>query len=313
MFGGVDNVGNLNNFTYVFEQRGYDVSFQVDDPTFQPYFIMTNTTNNEGNASVSFTLAMDAPEGIYNCTATANVSGDILLAETSFQVVWPWSPVLNTSYLFSANYSYPGDLINLSAYAGYEYLPANKNKSASGINLSADVLDLNSSVLLNITKPTNVTGWADLSFMVPNITASGLYNVSIHGFGNTSKSVQFYARPAPLPPPPFGRIVFKSLVVPPSVNRGGVAAFQVFINNSFNSSVSCLLVVQILDSNNVPFRPDIQMLNVTVGPDFLVTVNITIDQIRPTGSYVVQFQLLTGLPKNHGYALDFKNELMTVA
>jgi hypothetical protein len=76
--------------------------------------------------------------------------------------------------------------------------------------------------------------------------------------------------------------------------------------------VNCLLVVKILDSHGVPLRPIIQKLNVTVSSGFLANVTITFDLKAPTGQYTIQVQLLTGLPKDRGYALDFRNGTILV-
>lgn|GEM_PF-2079303 len=274
---------------------------------------MTNKTNSAGNTSVSFTLPLNAPEGTYNCSASANVSGTVLLAATSFEVVWPWSPVLTIipGFIMTKTY-HPGDIIGLDAYTGYEYSPASANKSAQGINLTADVYYPNGTFLMNFTNTTAGTGWANLSFTLGKIDVNGTYFIRVTGHKGMNRTTQFIAAPIPPPPPPIPVIRFKMIKSPSTVNRGAAFTINTVIENTMESNINCFLVVQILDSKNVPIRPTIIPLNVTVTSDFIYNVTLTIDMKSPTGLYNFQVQLLTGLPKDKGYALDFRNGTILV-
>jgi len=286
------------------------VSFEVDDPFNQPFFIMTNKTNTTGNATVSFTLPMDAPEGTYNCSATANVSGEVLSATTLFEVIWPWSPVFNSnSDIVPTRIYFPGDPIGLTADASYEYLPAAATKPAPGFNLSAEVFYPNGTLLMNVTRQTDPTGRAALGFTVPEIDVCGTYTIRVSGFMGLGSSSQFQAGPRELPLF-FGivNVIFPSK----NINRGGTVTVGVIINNSLKIAQPCKLVVQRLDSNNVPVRPIIQDIIVPVNPAHLVNVQLTINAGAPIGKYTIQFQLLTDLPKRGGYALSFWNDDFTV-
>jgi hypothetical protein len=313
LVGGTTNNAPPGNTTFFVDIKtivsGKSIAFQVDDPKDQPFFIMTNKTDLTGNATVSFTLPLDAPEGTYHCTATANVSGEILYATTKFEVRWPWSPVFNLDSSIIQTHEYEsGESIGLNAYAGYEYTPAAGIKPAPNESLIANVYYPNQTYWMNITRNTDAFGKSNLSFTLGNISTTGTYSISVSGFKGFMKNTTFFAR-APDIIPIFR---FNSVTSPASVNRGAAFTINVVIENTYPTNQNCLLVVQILDSNNVPIRPIIQKLNVTVTPAFLANVTVTFDLKAPVGQYDIQVQLLTGLPKDHGYALDFRNGTILV-
>jgi hypothetical protein len=290
---------------------GDSVTFQINDPSDQPYFIMTNKTNLTGYSTVSLTLPMNAPEGTYNCSATANVSGTVLLAATSFKVRWPWSPVFKVVPFIIKTHDYvPDEMIGLNAYAGYEYPPASANKSAPGVILNAGIYYPNGTRLMNVTKTTDGTGSANLSFLIPSVTVNGTYTINISGFEGRYYIDTFNVK---LPSIIIDRHTrFKIITSPANINRGAAFTISTVIENTMESNVNCFLVVQILDSKNVPIRPTIVLLNVTVTSDFIYNITLTIDMKYPTGLYNFQVQLLTGLPKDKGYALDFRNGTILV-
>ncbi|MBM4248674.1 MAG: hypothetical protein FJ149_04445 [Euryarchaeota archaeon] len=190
--------GNWELFILKYTNRsrleGVPASFEVSDPSGRPFFNLSNTTGPSGNAAISFSLPVDAPEGAYNCTVSAELHGMKMNGSTTFNVVWLWSPVLDVSSSITPEDYLPGDFIALSAYAGYEYLPTRANRSVSGINLSVDIFDPNWTILATFQNKTGGSGWTDLGFTIPNITLEGVHTVRIHGFEGLSRDIQINVR-----------------------------------------------------------------------------------------------------------------------
>jgi hypothetical protein len=110
----------LLKYTNHYKVENISISFLVNDPSGASRFNMINETNTTGVSVVDFKLPDDAPEGIYNCSVAVNDSGILRYANSTFEVRWPWSPVLAVISSIGAGSSIQGEIIMFSAYAGYE-------------------------------------------------------------------------------------------------------------------------------------------------------------------------------------------------
>jgi hypothetical protein len=285
----------------------YNISFEVDDPDGLPYFIKTAKTDEGGLATVSFTLPVDAAEGVYDATAVANVSGRILQSKTNFSVVWPWKPVMKLVHGAFDIFFEPGYKVSADAHTWYVYEAINTTKVAQGSNLTATVTYPNGTYLLAVSNLTNSTGWCTLAFVLPNISVTGWYNITISGFNGLIMNASFLARPHPAPPAKPGRYGIKNISLPASVAKGGQITIRIVIENSLLIDTGGLLVIQILDSRSVPFRPTITNVNAVHGKALYLNITFSILAKAQTGTYYVQVQLLTGLPRNGGFAIEFRD------
>jgi DNA-binding MarR family transcriptional regulator len=184
--------------------EGIQTSFQVSDPSGRPIFSLSNATGPSGGVSVSFALPPDAPEGAYNCAVGAGLHGVKVNHSTTFNITWPWSPVLEVASSVTNESCTPGDFIALSAYAGYEYPPARASRSTSGASLRVYIFDPNWTVLSTFWNTTGGGGWTDLGFAMPNTTLEGTHTVRIQGFEGLSRDIQLAVRLPVKPGPPGG-------------------------------------------------------------------------------------------------------------
>jgi DNA-binding transcriptional ArsR family regulator len=180
------NNGSWELFLLKYTNRIYSsnmpASFSVIGPDGHEYFNGTGTTDSDGNASCSFSLPSDAPEGIYECLISGDVCGTVLTNRTSFSVVWPWSPILILEPPPAQNTLQPGEVIPFRSYAGYEYHPARGKKPASASELSVDLYYPNGTLYFTIANTTSVSGWTNLSIILPKSTHAGNYTVRLRGF-----------------------------------------------------------------------------------------------------------------------------------
>jgi len=93
---------------------------------------------------------------------------------------------------------------------------------------------------------------------------------------------------------------------------GGTIQANIRIINTFNTSKSMLVVVQVLDPNGLPLAPVYQWITVEAYSVQDITLTVTIPATAQQGSYLVQGQLLTDFPRNGGYALDYQVQTMVV-
>ena len=68
--------------------------------------------------------------------------------------------------------------------------------------------------------------------------------------------------------------------------------------------VSLTLVLQILDSEGVPLPPSIEAVTISSYAIETTRFSISLPSDALTGTYSLQAQLMTALPRDHGYALD---------
>jgi DNA-binding transcriptional ArsR family regulator len=186
--------GTLELFVLKYSNRSnladIPASIRVENPSRRPILDLSAPTNLTGTATVSFILPPDGPEGVYNCTSTATLSGRTYSAYTTFRVAWPWSPVLTVVSSDLVESCSPGDPIGIRAYAGYEYSPAHANRSAPGIKLAMELLAPNGTVLVTFDNSTDAIGWADLCVCIPGSCPTGTHTIRIRGFEGLSRELQ---------------------------------------------------------------------------------------------------------------------------
>jgi len=72
------------------------------------------------------------------------------------------------------------------------------------------------------------------------------------------------------------------------------------------------LVLQLKDPDKRALRPDIQDETVAASSSPTYTLSVAIPSDAETGSYFLQGQMLTGLPEDGGYVIDFETTSVTV-
>jgi hypothetical protein len=92
----------------------------------------------------------------------------------------------------------------------------------------------------------------------------------------------------------------------------GIIQSSVQVTNTFNTSKSLLVTIQVLDPDGIPIFPVYQWITVEAFNTQKVTLSIDIATTATKGSYLVQVQILTGLPRDGGYAIDYKEEIIVI-
>ncbi|UCF08625.1 MAG: hypothetical protein JSW28_02750, partial [Thermoplasmata archaeon] len=69
------------------------LTFEVDDPDGNMILVLTNTTDSDGETTISFKIGDDADLGDYDVYVTGNSSQGIIDNQTSFTVKTAYSPI----------------------------------------------------------------------------------------------------------------------------------------------------------------------------------------------------------------------------
>jgi hypothetical protein len=108
----------------------------------------------------------------------------------------------------------PNDTVSTRVYTGWTYDKISAVKNATGINVTAEVLDPNGTLMLTLYNLTQTDGWCSFSFLMPEITVCGTFKIVASGFENLSVNTTFLARPTPPPPPPVNHPPVVVLIAP---------------------------------------------------------------------------------------------------
>jgi len=93
---------------------------------------------------------------------------------------------------------------------------------------------------------------------------------------------------------------------------GDTMDIEVGVASSQGSTEDLLLVLQAFDTLRTPLPPAIQKLNLQPYGMISMHLSIPLRTDLPKGEYTLESQLMTGLPKDHGYAIDISTSRFTV-
>jgi len=202
---------------------------------------------------------------------------------------------------FPASY-YPGQQVNLTAtYAG---------------TLCTEVtyeVDYPNGTILLIQTEGLVNGVAGLSFNLSADAPVGDYDV----YATTADATAFTTFSVEDVPPPQNQtppeIVLSAFTFPASVALGGTFSATFTINNTYNSSQTITLTLQVMTPENEPLSPGVLTFTIPASTNETRTLAVDIPASGSAGTYACQGQVLTDLPKNGGYALDYGDGVFNVA
>jgi hypothetical protein len=170
------------------------------------------------------------------------------------------------------------------------YTGANSTKAVMS------VLQPNGTTLVTLAKIVAANGSATFTFTLPESAALGIYIVyavtydasaqtSFSVYAPSLKLVSLFATDAP---------------------RTSTLNVTVIMQNQYDAPKRFILAIQILDSEGVPLIPWItDVITLNQGASLSLSHSFALDSSFPTGVYSIQAQMLTDLPKDGGYTLDY--------
>jgi hypothetical protein len=191
----------------------------------------------------------------------------------------------------SANYL-PGDSVTLTA----AYLGLN----STNVVFKVDRPD--GTAMATQSKIVPAGGSVDFSFFLPSNAQYGNYLVYASTYDGQAQT-SFEVIVSVL------RIISMNV---PDAQANSSVDIAVTVTNGKAVTMNFILAVQVIDANGVPLSPAIAQTALVSGQTITYTQSIEVPTGSPTGEYMVQAQILTGLPSEGGYALDFMNRVMVV-
>jgi len=227
-------------------------------------------------AVFSFDIPGDAPLGNY----TVNVSAPMALAEDGFAVVMPGKPVALIDSI-TPSFANPGTEVVFSGH-GVGDTPIEEYQWTSSID---GVIDTESSFQRD-----------DLSLGLHTITLEVRDEFGLWSVEDTAEL--HIVEPS---------LSFTDLDVPDTAGTGDHLNVNVTVLSTFDTPQDVILALQLENSEHEPLDPVIA--NILVGPNesrerFLT---IWIGEDEPTGVYQLQLQVYLTLPRDQGFALDFRD------
>ena len=153
------------------------------------------------------------------------------------------------------------------------------------------------------THETNNTGFATLKFRLREDVLDGRWTViATNDKDNSSDSITF---DVVFNDPP--HLILKSMDLPTIIARGEMMIVNFSIENTYSENADVTLVLQLKDGEFTPLEPLIEETIVSRRSTEIHSLTFTVPSDAVTGEYSVQGQVLTELPENAGYAIDFLN------
>jgi len=144
---------------------------------------------------------------------------------------------------------------------------------------------------------------ATLSFQLPEDAPLGTWTVyATNDVDDATATITFEVIPLPGPE----TITIKYIVMPSTINRGEILVVDLTIESTFETDQHVTLVLQLKDQNKRALRPAIEEKTVAGRSTPVYQLSVAVPSSAIEGYYFVQIQILTGLPENGGYVLDFE-------
>jgi hypothetical protein len=197
-----------------------------------------------------------------------------------------WGLVMTTS---APTYD-PGDTVEV--FAHLRNLATLFPVVAETISFQVDKPD--GEALLITYEQSSPLGWANISFTLPADAQYGPYE--IYASSRLAEGQRtFTVGQHPL------FIVSVSLLA--SYLPGDQMDVTVILGSAQEGTASLVLVLQVLDSQGVPLSPTIDTVDIPSYAIETAVVRTELPSDAPLGTYSLQVQLMTGLPRDHGYAV----------
>jgi hypothetical protein len=207
----------------------------------------------------------------------------------------PWGlTVLTDSLLYRIE-----DVIKVSAY----HWSLRSGNTAGGKIISFQIDDPEGTMVQILTERTSDDGWANLSFMLPMDSRRGRYMVYATS-DNAQGRATFQVGVRPL--------FISDVEIQEFCSPGEVIDIVVLIGSAVDFDTTRTIVVQMMSSSEVPLTPHVELINVlrhNITENYL---KVAIPSKADLGKYHVQVQMMTGLPKDNGYAEDIFETVITV-
>jgi len=188
-----------------------------------------------------------------------------------------------------------GDLVTINA--------THTNGSA---NITFQVKDPDNDNYVVKTLETDAEGYVQYNFRLRDDVDIGVWTVyATNDKDDANATLTFEVLGPPC-------IILKLLDVPSNVSRGGKLTVGFTIENTFDTAKTVTLVLQVEDPELTPLEPAIKERTIPAGDVYSMNLSVDIPSDAETGIYAVQGQMLTELPENAGYALDYEDTTVSV-
>ena len=149
---------------------------------------------------------------------------------------------------------------------------------------------------------------ATLLFTLPKSAKIGTYTVYATNDKDDSKdNITFEVKTL------VKHLIIKLLDFPSSVNLGDTLNVDFTIENTFETAKDVTLVLQLKDANKRALRPKIEDKTISASSTPKHTLSVDIPTDAEIGTYFLQGQMLTDLPENNGYSIDFQSTSIKVS
>ncbi len=158
---------------------------------------------------------------------------------------------------------------------------------------------------LGKTIETNEDSWATLKFTLEDDDPVGTYTIyATNNNDDAMDTITFEVKEKEGEPEP-PHIIIKLLEGLASVDRGQTLNMDFTIENTFDTAQDMTLMLQLSSPSLRHLRPAIEKKTVDAETTPIYTLSVAIPSDAEIGDYILQGQMLTDLPENTGYALDY--------
>ena len=164
-------------------------------------------------------------------------------------------------------------------------------KDPDGINYSVE------------TYQTNDSGFLNFKFRLRENVKGGTWSVIATNDRDNSTDTITFLVDAFTPP----QLIIKALDLPTSITHGQSLKVNFTIENTFPDSKDTTFILQLKDDEYTPLEPIIEVKTISESSTSIHSLSIAIPSDAALGQYFVQGQILTELPENAGYAIDYFN------
>jgi len=283
------------------------ILFEVDYPNGTLYFSWTLTTDASGTATISYLIPDDAPYGAYTVYATAYKTGMTnATATTTFMVVHfepelkLWFEGLNAT-LVNQNTTIILRIRNIGNLTAYDvdatlFLPSEGDLEVLfALTKYIGIINAGEEVRLVATVKSSKPGRYDFTG-VATYTKEGSIVMPIVVAHKTLVYAYHLDYPVDLIDMKVS-VESQTITVTLTVTNYGDLAVQVTLIASAQHTATKLVL-----------RSAYQVVTIDPGETVTVSLKITIPASAPTGEYLVQGILATGLPNQGGFTLTYREQ-----
>jgi len=285
------------------------VTIQVDYPNGTVYFVWTTTTNTDGTATITFFIDENAPYGTYVVSATAYKPGiDPRTATTTF-IVGHLEPHIEMWF--------EGPDVALIGFNTTIVLHVQNVGNATAYNVAA-TLSIPSSLVV-ISANTTFTGIMDPGHEVTLVALVIAATPSRHTFNASTSYTKVDGTPMDT--------VYEEKTLVYAYHEDYAVDFvemtvtatneqitvELAITNYGDSPVEITLIASAQHISSKLILPSTyQTITLNPGETATISLVIAMPSAAPSGDYIIQGILATGLPSQDGFTLTRGEETVTV-